>query len=152
MSQSKRLSAGMATLAMLAAMMLLSPVEPRAQAVTPPAGSPERAAILDSLRLRAESELGQPVEFVIGQMRLLGEWAYVAAKPQRKGGGPIPWAYTRYQVHWEGGGFEEGLEALLRNTPQGWLVYEFALGGTDPAFVSWTGLYPAPPEVFPTLN
>ena len=142
----------LATLAAWFVLVALLPVSAQAQAVTPPKGSPERAAILDSLRLRAESELGPPVEFVVGQMRVVGEWAYVNAIPQRKGGGPIPWTYTRYQQHKDDGGFEEALEALLRNTPEGWLVYEFALGGTDPAFVSWTGLYPAPPEVFPTLN
>jgi hypothetical protein len=64
--------------------------------------SPERAAILDSVLLGAQSELGR--------IRLLGEWPCVAAKPQ------------------------------------------LALGGIDPAFLGWMGLYPAPPEVFPSLN
>ena len=34
-----------------------------------------------------EAEVGKPVEFVVNEMRVLGEWAFVIATPQRPGGG-----------------------------------------------------------------
>lgn len=120
-----------------------------ATAATPPPGSPLRRAILDSLRPMVEAELGAPVEFVVNDLRVLGEWAFVYAKPQRPGGAAIGYAYTRYQQAFDDGAFEEGVSALLRETPAGWLVYEYALGATDPPWLNWGDAYPVPPEVFP---
>jgi hypothetical protein len=120
-----------------------------AQVTTPPRGSPLRAAILDGLRPMVEAEVGKPVEFVVGQMRVVGEWAFVLVTPQRPGGEPIPYLYTRYQAAVDAGAFDDQVAALLRETPSGWLVYEYNLGATDVPWVDWGGFYPVPPEVFP---
>jgi hypothetical protein len=120
-----------------------------AQVTTPPRGSPLRAAILDGLRPMVEAEVGKPVEFVVRQMRVVGEWAFVLVTPQRPGGGPIPYVYTRYQAAVDEGAFDDQVAALLRETPSGWLVYEYNLGATDVPWVDWGGFYPVPPEVFP---
>ena len=120
-----------------------------AQVTTPPQGSPLRAAILDGVRPMVEAEVGKPVEFVVQQMRVLGEWAFVVLSPQRPGGGPIPYVYTRYQTAVDEGFFDNQVSALLRDTPSGWLVYEYNLGATDVPWVDWGQAYPVPPEVFP---
>jgi hypothetical protein len=129
---------------------LLAALQPAvAQVATPPRGSPLRAAILDGVRPMVEAEVGKPVEFVVQQMRVLGEWAFVLLSPQRPGGGAIPYVYTRYQAAVDEGFFDNQVSALLRDTPSGWLVYEYNLGATDVPWVDWGQSYPVPPEVFP---
>jgi len=120
-----------------------------AQVVSPPRGSPQRSAILDAVRPMAEAELGKPVEFVVNEMRVLGEWAFVVLAPQRPGGGRIEYAYTRYQQAVDNDMFGGLVIALLRQTPRGWLVYQYDLGATDVVWLEWKQLYPVPPEVFP---
>ncbi len=120
-----------------------------AQTVTPPHGSALRTAVLDAVRPMVEAEVGAPVEFVVGDMRVLGEWALVSLTPQRPGGGAIEYLYTRYQTAWENDMFGYTVSALLRRTPKGWLVYEYDLGATDVPWIGWRDYYPVPPEVFP---
>jgi len=134
---------------LVAAIALLIPALAFAQAETPPKGSALRAAVLDGLRPMVEAEVGTPVEFVVNDMRVLGEWAFVIATPQRPGGGPIPYVYTRYQAAVDAGAFDDQATALLRETPTGWLVYEYNLGATDVVWTAWGSRYPVPPEVFP---
>jgi hypothetical protein len=120
-----------------------------AQATTPPRGSPLRAAILDGLRPMVEAEVGKPVEFVVHDLRVVGEWAFALVTPQRPGGGPIYYVYTRYQAAVDAGAFDDEVSALLRETPAGWLVYEYSLGATDVPWVEWGNYHPVPREVFP---
>jgi hypothetical protein len=120
-----------------------------AQATTPPRGSPLRAAILDGLRPMVEAEVGRPVEFIVLDLRVIGEWAFAYVTPQRPGGGAIPYVYTRYQAAVDAGAFDDQVAALLRETPAGWLVYEYSLGATDVPWVEWRDYYPVPWEVFP---
>jgi hypothetical protein len=120
-----------------------------AQVSTPAPGTPLRAAILDGVRPMVEAEVGKPVEFVVRQMRLLGEWAFVDLTPQRPGGGAIEYVYSRYQAARDAGAFDNQVVALVRNTPRGWLVYEYSLGATDVAWYGWWKSYPVPEQVFP---
>ena len=115
----------------------------------PPQGSPERTAILNGLRPMVTSEVGAPIEFVVGTIRVVGEWAFVEAKPQRPGGGEIFYSYTRYQTAWDAGAFDDSVTALLRETPAGWLVYEYNLGATDVVWMDWLPRNLAPAEVYP---
>jgi hypothetical protein len=128
---------------------LLVPGVAWAQVTTPPAGSPLRAAILDGVRPMVEAEVGRPVEFVVSQMRVLGEWAFVGLRPQRPGGAPIEFVYSRYQAAVDAGAFDNAVVALLRNTPRGWLVYQYSLGATDVAWYGWWMYFPVPEQVFP---
>ncbi|MCB1486905.1 MAG: hypothetical protein KDJ88_05535 [Bauldia sp.] len=121
----------------------------RAEVTTPPRGSPLRAAILDGLRPMVEAEVGAPVEFVVEDLRVIGEWAFAYVTPQRPGGGEIFYVYTRYQAAVDEGMFDDQVYALLRETPAGWLVYEYRLGATDVPWLEWGRLYPVPWEVFP---
>ncbi len=56
---------------------------------TPPAGSPERAAITDALRPLYERIFGPPIQFKVKEMRVAADFAYVVVHPQRPDGGPI---------------------------------------------------------------
>lgn len=136
--------------AVIIAAALLAPASAFAQVETPAPGSPERTAILDAIRGPAVAELGGPIEFVVGDIRVLGEWAFVRAQPQRPGGGAIIYTYTRYQGAQDAGALDPEVTALLRETPAGWLVYEYNFGATDVVWLPWGGYYPVPPEVFPT--
>ena len=69
--------------------------------------------------------------------------------PAAAGRRPDRLLYTRYQSAWEGGFFGGVVAALLRETPSGWLVYEYDLGATDVVWLEWRNWYPVPPEVFP---
>ncbi|MEX0853561.1 MAG: hypothetical protein WD036_09815 [Bauldia sp.] len=123
--------------------------EALAQAMTPPPGSPLRAQILDAVRPMVEAEVGKPVEFVVNDMRVLGEWAFMSLTPQRPGGGAVEYLYTRYQTAWENDMFGYTVSALLRLTPKGWLVYQYDFGATDVPWIGWWNYYPVPQEVFP---
>jgi hypothetical protein len=136
----------------LAAAFVMAVTAATAQVATPQPGSPVRAAILDSVRLIVAAEVGQPVEFVVNDMRVLGEWAFVRLAPQRPGGGAIEYVYTRYQSAVDAGAFDGEAVALLRQTPTGWLVYQYELGATDVSWSDWRKYYPVPPEVFPPLQ
>jgi hypothetical protein len=116
---------------------------------SPPQGSPERMVILNALRPMVIAEVGAPVEFVVNTIRVLGEWAFVEAHPQRPGGGPIFYIYTRYQPMVDAGAFDDTVTALLRLTPAGWLVYEYDLGATDVVWMEWQPRNLAPTEVYP---
>jgi hypothetical protein len=137
------------SLACAVLLTLAGAVSVSAQVVSPPRGSPQRAAVLDAVRPMVEAELGKPVEFVVNEMRLLGEWAFVTLTPQRPGGGKIEYAYTRYQRPVDDDMFGGIVAALLRQTPRGWLVYQYDLGATDVVWLEWKDFYPVPPEVFP---
>lgn len=134
-------------LVMVTAVLAAGPAS--AQIDSPGKGSPVRAAILDALRLTVEGEVGKPVEFVVTEIRVLGEWAFVITQPQRPGAKPVEYVYTRYQQSVDDGTFDGQAIALLRDTPKGWLVYEYSLGATDVPWIDWGKHYPVPPEVFP---
>ncbi|HVY19190.1 MAG TPA: hypothetical protein VHA70_03795 [Bauldia sp.] len=119
------------------------------EAATPQPGSPLRTAILDAVRPIVQAEVGGTVEFQVYDLRVLGEWAFVTARPQRRGGAPVEWTYTRYQRWIDDGAFDEVVTALLRQTPNGWLVYEYDIGATDVVWTPWKDEFPVPPEVFP---
>ncbi len=139
-------------LALLPALLLSAfwlPSVALAQAETPPPGSPLRREVLDALRPMVTAEIGAPVEFVVETLKVLGEWAFVQVRPQRPGGAPVGYAYSRYQGAVDNGVFDNQATALLRQTPDGWLVYEYNLGATDAVWMNWPALYPVPTEVFP---
>ena len=61
----------------------------RKDVVIPPAGSPERKAILDGLRPTFEKVLGKPVELRVESLRIAAGFAWVVVHPQRPNGTPI---------------------------------------------------------------
>jgi hypothetical protein len=94
----------------------------------PAPGSAQRRAILDALRPSIEAQIGPDVEFVVREIRVVGGWAFVAADPQRRGGGKIDGHH--YFLHFDDmGGLS--VTALLRYQNRRWNLVEQAIGATD---------------------
>ena len=69
----------------------------QAQSVsTPGIGSPSRGELLDALRAVIARDLGQPVKFVVRDMRTNGDWSFVVATPQTPAGAAIDFSRTHY--------------------------------------------------------
>jgi hypothetical protein len=141
--------AGIAVLMISGLAVGLAPGAAFAQAETPAKGSELRKTLLDAVRPMVEAEVGKPVEFSVNDLNVLGEWAFAILTPQRPGGGPIEYVYTRYQGAVDAGAFDNQVIALLRETPTGWLVYGYSLGATDVPWEEWKNEFPVPAEVFP---
>lgn len=109
-----------------------SPGAAQAQAVsaTAPAtpGTAQRRAILDALRPAIEAQIGDDVEFVVRQIRVVRGWAFVMAEPQRRGGGAID-GHLYFPYFDEMGGLT--VTALLRYRNRRWNLVEQAIGATD---------------------
>lgn len=148
-----RFQASRATLvtqsAVAAALLLMMSAPILAQVMAPPPGSPLRSAVLDGVRPMVQAEVGAPVEFVVHEMRVLDDWAFVLLSPQRPGAAAIDYRHTRYGTAVAEGIFDNQVSALLRRAPGGWLVYEYDLGATDVPWVAWGDYYSVPLQVFP---
>jgi hypothetical protein len=98
--------------------------------VTSPAqGTPERKAILDTLRPTLEAELKAELVFVVSDIRASADWAFVMAQPQRKDGKKLN-GKNIYGEHWE---HMDGLTltAVLRKKTNRWTLLEYQVGSTD---------------------
>ena len=97
--------------------------------VSPAQGSPERKLILDALRPKAEAELKAALVFVVSDIRVGADWAFVKAEPQRKDGKKLD-GKKIYGDSWEiMDGF--ALTAVLRRKENQWTVLEYQIGATD---------------------
>lgn len=104
------------------------------QWVTPPRGSATRAALMDAIRPHAEWMLGAPVEFVVNDLRVLGDRAFAMLEPQRPGGGEINLMNTPMAARGEySPEFSDGahLEALFVKSGDTWVALHWAIGATD---------------------
>ena len=125
--------AGLTRIAIALGAAALAVAPAQAQQVGPNAparvGSPQRAALLNTLRPAVEQELGAPIEFVVNCIRVTDGWATIGADPQRRGGRPIPRAITRR--------YPEGVfvSAVLRFRQGRWHLVEHAVGATDVWYV-----------------
>ena len=97
--------------------------------IVPPPGSALRRAVLDGLRPAIEQRLGPTVEFKVTLVRVQGDWAFVVADPQRRGGKSIDGA----RIFGENFGNMDGLrvDAVLRKQHGRWVVVDHAIGATD---------------------
>lgn len=111
---------------------------------TPPAGTSERAAIMDALRGAAQKDLGRSVIFKVDTLRVAGSWAYARVSPTLPNGDEIDYSKTRYRKQVELGAFDSQGEALLQRDGEDWKVLEWAFGGTDVASVTWSDKYRFP--------
>jgi hypothetical protein len=115
---------------------------------TPEPSSPERKAIMDTLRVPVEKELKQNVVFRIRRLKVQNGWAFLDGTPQQPGGKPVNYRNTRYQTAIEAGAFDDGILALLRKDKGAWRVVVYEIGSTDYPAPSWQQNYKAPPEIF----
>lgn len=100
----------------------------------PARGTALRAALMDAARPHAEWDLGPPVEFVVDQLRVAGNVAFAALRPQRPGGGQIDLRMTPL-VYRDGNDpqYMDGthMEVLYQRTAAGWVAVAWQIGSTD---------------------
>ncbi|MGD0024974.1 MAG: hypothetical protein ABSC37_10185 [Xanthobacteraceae bacterium] len=134
--------------AVIAIMALLTAPAFAQSITTPPPGSALRAEILNAYRPSVEAQIGAPAEFVIDALNVMGDWAFVEARPQRPGGAPIDWRATKFRNAFEADMMSDLVLGLLHRTGGGWQVVENAIGPTDVAWEDWLKPYNLPRELF----
>ena len=110
---------------------------------TPKAGSKERKAILDTLRVPVEKEMKQKVVFYDVKMKVKNGWAYVTADGRDTKGKKLKeWAPE----------IEPTFQALLRQTKGKWKVLSWGAGtGMDPTADAREKYPKAPRSIFPAM-
>jgi len=104
---------------------------------SPPAGSPERKAIMDALRVPCEKDLKQKVIFKVNLLKISGAWAAARVTPLRPDGSPINYRLTKYKEAFENDVFDSGGEALLKKKDGTWRLLHWRFGGTDTELFEW---------------
>lgn len=118
--------------------------------ITPPPGSPLRKAILDGLRPTIEKDLKMPVEFVVKKLNVIGDWAFLDADVQKKGGGKIDFRKTKYAPELRAETFGGPTTfALMKKKGKVWKPLAWVIGPSDVAYASWAKEYGAPRALFP---
>lgn len=120
--------------------------------VRPKPGNPLRKAVLDGLRGPIQRDLGQKVIFMVDDIRVSGDWAYVQVSPVQPNSKPIDFSKTRYKEAMEEGFFDgPRTYALLRKRGGQWLTLTYQIGPTDVCWIGWSGPpYNAPARVLPS--
>lgn len=104
----------------------------------PARGSADRAGMLDALRPHAVWALGEPVTFLVGQMRMDGKLGFVTVSPRRPGGGVIDPLTTPMALRDpDGTDLMDGvdMQALLEKSGDTWVAVHWAIGATDVWFI-----------------
>jgi hypothetical protein len=114
----------------------------------PPRNSPERAAIMDSIRPSVERELDQPVIFRVEALNIEGPWAFASVRALQPNGRPVDWRRTRHAQAIANDAMSDSILALLRGGGQQWQVVEFALGPTDVPWEEWAETHRIPRSLF----
>lgn len=143
-------------LAVFAALVFTAAVhaEDTGEVIHPAVGSALRKAVLDGLRPSIETDLKQKVIFVVGDIRVLSDWAFLQVSPVRPDSKPIDFSKTKYKEAMEAGMFDGATTyALLRKKKDQWTVLTFRIGPTDVCWVDWDQPpYGAPRKVLPSLG
>ena len=97
-------------------------------------GSQTRQDILDAIRPVAEWEFGPPVEFVVGEIRVAGDVAFVTVRAQRPGGQEIdifttPIVQRNELDPYAGDG--PTMEVLLQKSGRVWAAVRFGISSSE---------------------
>ena len=111
---------------------------------TPPAGSAERKAIMDVLRVPCERDLGLKVIFKVQHLRVSGDWAFARVVPVQPDGSDIDYSRTQYREDLGEGAFDAEAETLLRREGGQWKLVEWRFGATDTEVELWLAKYRFP--------
>lgn len=117
-------------------------------AYTPAPNSPERAALMDTLRPVVAKDLEQKVIFVVDLLRVQGNWAFLRGKPRRPTGGRIDYRKTKYREAVKEGAFDDNVHALFQKTGGVWKVVTWGIGATDVPYGGYWKQYGAPKAIF----
>jgi hypothetical protein len=130
--------------------LALGLVNVSAQAVShPEKGSPERTAILGTLRGPVETELKQKIVFIVDYLNVQGSWAFFSSHLRTPSGERPNFKITKYRRDEENGVMDSNIQALLKKTGGKWKIVTKAIGCTDVCYVDWWKRYKAPKAIFP---
>lgn len=134
-------------------MMLAGFASISAQAVyTPEKGTPERKAILDTLRVPVERALKQKIVFVADTFNVSASWAFVSGSLQGTDGNAPDFSRTEYAEAIEAGAFDNNYFALLKRSSNKWKLVTYQIGCTDVCYLPWPKQYKAPKAIFPYVE
>lgn len=108
-----------------------------------------RKTLLDALRQPLQTELKQPVRFVVNRLTATADWAFGELRPTQPGGQLIVYKKTPYQPLIDDGIFDEGIYALWQRKQGRWSVRTYIVGATDVPYGCWWKEYGAPRAVLP---
>ncbi|HTK37076.1 MAG TPA: hypothetical protein VL325_01175 [Pyrinomonadaceae bacterium] len=115
----------------------------------PEKGSSERTALLNTLRGPVETELKQKIVFVVHDLNVQGNWAFVNGSLQTPDGSRPDFKITKYRQNEENGALDSDVQALFRKTGGKWKIVTKAIGCTDVCYVDWWRRFKAPKTIFP---
>ena len=133
--------------ALLAATLLFA-VTASAQMHTPPPGSRERVAILDSVRAPLKPLFVEPVWLLVDVLNVDGDWSFVLAQVEGPAGAAAHYLDPEHAEAAAAGGMSRAVATLLRLEAQGWQIVAQSVGPTDVSWETWTDEYSAPREIF----
>ncbi len=137
----------------LVALMCQSAARAQQSWTEPERGSELRADLMDAIRPIAEWQLGDPVEFVVQDLRVSGQVAFAMLLPQRPGGGAIDLADTP-MVRWFNRDPAEmdgaAMQVLFQQSGRMWVPVDYAIGATD-AWWDWDIYCPRFRRVIPEV-
>ena len=115
---------------------------------SPKAGSPERKAIVDALRIPVKAELKKDVIFKISRLKVQGDWAFLAGVPLKPDGSEMDYRGTIHAEAIREGAFDGGIFALLQKHNGQWKTVRYIIGATDIPYVDWPQEFGAPAVIF----
>ncbi len=116
-----------------------------ASGVTEPA---LRTRILDAARLPVTAALGKPVLFKVNHLARAGDWAFLYADMQDRGGKAVDLTGTPLGEAAAEGMASKACAVLLHRTGETWKAVETKVGPTDVAWDGWAAKHGAPPAIF----
>ncbi|MBI3651132.1 MAG: hypothetical protein HY231_08785 [Acidobacteria bacterium] len=120
-----------------------------AQTYTPKAGSAERKALMDALRVPVEKALGKKVVFKVEHLQAQNGWAFMTGALKQPNGAAMDFRGTPFYRTYKDGMFSDFVCGLFRKKGDKWQVVNHCLGSTDVPYVDWSQRYQAPAAIFP---
>ncbi len=114
---------------------------------SPRAGSAERTAIMNALRVPVQKELKQKIKFKVERLKVQRGWAFLYGQPIQLNGKPVDYRRSKYQEAIKAGMFDDNFAALLRKQGGKWRVVTHRIGMTDVAWIDWDKRYGAPSAI-----
>jgi|APTNR8051073442_1049403.scaffolds.fasta_scaffold07085_2 hypothetical protein len=116
----------------------------QSRAYSPRPSSTERRELLNLLRPVVARDLGSPIEFVVNEINISGNYAFVSVDAQRPGGRQIDVSKTK----WSGRLYPDiidccHVQAIYEKRGTRWRILESALGATDVWYLSYCGRVPS---------
>lgn len=100
----------------------------------PERGSDTRSALMDAIRPHVAWWLGDPIQFVVGELRVSGDVGFATLHPQRPGGKSIDLRQTPGYINgWLEPDWMDGsrVDVLYKKQGQTWVAVHHAIGATD---------------------